>query len=241
MNKSLSITIILIFSICSVNNSLKAQTQTLTFENEETGDIIYHDSKLILYTDITRDSISDNRKLAMIETDSVVTSESKSGKKYQASKYIIGESAYGLKKGQTMYQNTMGGINTFGFGISDNFTLNLSTEIFSLLSGQAALFQINPKFTFGKDDDNIRFGIGSNLFLGFIEDEVGTLGTTYGLITIGSEYKNLTAGVGIAYSFNDEISGDSPAIFQLGGTLYNGAPLTPLMAQADPPKNQKLE
>jgi|GEM_PF-4492462 len=134
---------------------------------------------------------------------------------YQATKYIIGETAFALEKGKVMYQNIMGGINTVGIGITDNFTLNLTTEMFSLLTGEIFLLNINPKYTI-KLGQNSRVAIGHNLGLGFTSDDIEAIGTTYVVSTFGSEYKNLSVGIGLPYS--TEIGYIDVPLFQFGGT-----------------------
>lgn len=152
------------------------------------------------------------KEVLVHEVDSVATTNTK---QHQSSRYLIGESAFGVKKGKTMYQNIMGGLNTFGFGVSDKLTINLTTEVFSLLSGSFFVLNINPKYTFGNSEDKIRFGIGQNAIVAFESGDVVGGGTSYGVVTLGSEYKNITAGVGFAYSFENGY-GDI-AVLQLSG------------------------
>jgi len=221
MRETISITIILALYLFSISN---IHAQTVPKENNKNNSIFLK-YNLLESQSIEHDSLSKQTTLAtisQIESNNTKTNEtyqetSEDHIKHQTSKYLIGETAFGLKKSQKLYQNILGVINTIGFGISDNFTLNLSTELYSLFAAGIGIFLINPKFTFGGEDDKIRFGIGANIGIGISEFGFGSGGTFYGLTTIGTAKKNFTLGAGFIYDTEHGIQ--SNPLFQIGATL----------------------
>ncbi|NNE16789.1 MAG: hypothetical protein HKN51_17535 [Saprospiraceae bacterium] len=141
---------------------------------------------------------------------------SDSASSFQTSRYFFNESAYGLKKGQKMYQNIMGLINTYSYGFSDNFTFNFSTEFVSLFEGRAPIILLSPKYTFQTKKSNIRLGLGANYAFSFSGGE-SAVGSLYGLMTIGKPNNNLTLGIGYLYSTDDGFEGEP--IFQVSASL----------------------
>jgi len=130
------------------------------------------------------------------------------------SKYYLGESAIGLKKGEAYYQNIGILFNFFSYGVSDNFSIGGGFESVSLFTGRVPIFFVNPKITFHTANDLIHFGVGS--FIGFsVQDPNGIGGASYGNITIGDKNNNLTFGVGLPFASEIGLS-DNP-IIQIAG------------------------
>lgn len=75
-----------------------------------------------------------------------------------ATRYLFSPSAFSLKAGESYYQNTYLILNSFHYGITDNFTLGGGFEILSLFSG-SPIFYITPKLTF-PISDKLRGGGG---------------------------------------------------------------------------------
>ncbi len=130
------------------------------------------------------------------------------------SKYYLGESAIGLKKGEAYYQNIMIVGNFFAYGVSDNFSISGGFETVSLFNGRVPVFFVNPKLTFHSSNELIHFGVGT--FAGFsLQDPTGFGGAAYTNVTFGNKNNNLTAGVGIPYASEGGFA-DLP-VFQIAG------------------------
>jgi len=119
-----------------------------------------------------------------------------------STRYIVGPSAFGLKKGEGYYQNMYLFIQSVNVGITKNISIGGGTEIASIIFGgkaplatfltPKASFEINPKLHLGTgvlylntrmggSGDNAHYGIG------------------YGLATVGSRNTNFTFGLGWGY------------------------------------------
>lgn len=116
------------------------------------------------------------------------------------SRYLFSPSAFNLKKGEGYYQNIYGVINSVNYGLSDHFTLGVGTEIISLFSGFPVLM-VTPKFGGYEIGNNLHAGGGA--FLAAAEG--GIFGIGYGMITKGTEDKNITFGLGWAFSSDGDL------------------------------------
>ena len=133
------------------------------------------------------------------------------------SKYVFTEPAYGLKKGEVAYQNILLFLNTFAFGISDNFTISSTIEASTLLSGTALFLIINPKYTFANNAKEVKFGIGSHTILYHEDHDTNLTFSLYGLVTLGSQHTNFTMGIG-TFHYDGGFLEKSPWI-QFGGVV----------------------
>jgi len=121
--------------------------------------------------------------------------------RYSGSHYLFGQSSYGVKKGQAYYENTYLFLNSFTYGVTDNFSIGAGFEVASILFGeQFPLTFITPKFSipFNKG----AFSLGTPL--AFVPDGNGGVdagGLLSAAVTFGSLRDNFTLGVGMAYTF----------------------------------------
>ncbi|WP_242922780.1 hypothetical protein [Pontibacter liquoris] len=115
-----------------------------------------------------------------------------------ATRYLFGPSAFSLRKGEMYYQNTYLTVNSFNYGITDNFTLGGGFELISTVTGTPVFF-LTPKYTFPVSE-KLRAGAGI-LYLNAanIEEEFSGLGVGYGIVTYGSTDNNATLGLGYGY------------------------------------------
>ncbi|NNE16790.1 MAG: hypothetical protein HKN51_17540 [Saprospiraceae bacterium] len=173
------------------------------------------------------DSLSQDYKTSLIDeekkaspeislTASHFSSDVKPTPKTQSSRYLFSESAYGLKEGQHMYQNILGVLNSYSYGFSDNFTFNFSTELANIIAGRFPIVLLSPKYTFGSEQSNVRYGLGVNYAFS-ISDDNEAIGSVYGLMTIGKPYNNITIGLGYLYDTDDGF--DDRPYFQLSTSL----------------------
>lgn len=129
----------------------------------------------------------------------------------------LSETGFGLRKGEVYYQNVLLFGQKFGFGLSDNFSINGGFELASpIFDGSAPAVLIAPKFTFNDVRSSIQFGVGANfVFLSNISS-TSYVGSIYGIATFGDVNSNVTVGLGWGY---DEFEiGDEP-VLQLSGFL----------------------
>ena len=121
------------------------------------------------------------------------------------SRYLFSPSAFNLKKGEGYYQNTNLLLNTFNYGITDNFSMGFGFEFLSTLAYVAGLMNpsyfLIPKYS-TQVSENIRLGVG--LLYGNIHF-MGGFGVGYGLVTYGNPEHNATLGLGFGM-FDREFS-----------------------------------
>ncbi len=115
-------------------------------------------------------------------------------------RYLFSPSAFNLKKGEGYFQNIYGTANSINYGITDHFTLGAGTELISLFSCFPILVA-TPKF--GGYDIGTKLKAGGGALLALTEE--GVLGIGYGIVTQGTEDKNITVGLGWAFSSEGDL------------------------------------
>jgi hypothetical protein len=116
----------------------------------------------------------------------------------QSSRYFWAPNGYGLKAGESYYQNIWVLYNQFSFGITDNFSLGAGVVPLFLLTSDVTPVWLVPKFSFPLIKDKVNLGTGA--FLGtLIGENSGIFGLLYGTTTFGSRDKNMS--IGLAYGF----------------------------------------
>lgn len=119
-----------------------------------------------------------------------------------SSRYLFGPSAFSLRKGEAYYQNTYLVLNSFNYGLTDNFTIGGGFELISTFSGEPTFF-ITPKYTF-KLADKWRAGAGALYLTSTLADDgFSGLGVGYGIVTYGNTDNNATLGLGYGYVDGD--------------------------------------
>ncbi len=131
------------------------------------------------------------------------------------SKYYLGESAIGLKKGEGHYQNILIVGNFFSYGFSDNFSVTGGFESASLFGGRFPVLFINPKFTLHNANDKLHFGVGSFTSLYIDGSDNLLFGAAYTNVTLGDKNNNVTMGVGLPWAKDGGIA--NLPIFQIAG------------------------
>lgn len=117
----------------------------------------------------------------------------------QSSRYFWAPNGYGLKKGESYYQNIWVFYNQYSGGVSNNFSLGVGMLPLFLLGGTATPVWVIPKFSIPVVKD--RFNIGTGALVGSIIGEGSSelFGLLFGTATFGSRDKNLS--IGAAYGF----------------------------------------
>lgn len=125
------------------------------------------------------------------------------------SRYLFAPSAFNLKKGEGYYQNTYLFINSFNYGITDNFSMGLGFEFLSTFGSLGngsfdPIFFVTPKYS-TQVSENMRVGVG--VLVGKITDNIGGFGVSYGLVTYGNPEHNATLGLGFGL-FDGQLRSD---------------------------------
>lgn len=128
---------------------------------------------------------------------------------HNSTRYFIYPSGYGLKKGQSYYENVWIFWNSYAVGVSDNFTFSASSEIASLLfASQFPTLFLNGKFSIPFNEDKGAFGINLS-FITIPGDDFQSYTFLSGSLTAGSRNHNVTLGMGggfhVANGITDEV------------------------------------
>ena len=135
---------------------------------------------------------------------------------YSGSHYLFGPSAFTLEKGEKYYENTYLFVNSFSFGLSDNFSLTAGFEALSPFIGFFPGVYVLPKYSIPFKGG--AFAISTPLFFYPVSGE--GIGVVQGVLTIGELDKNLTVAGGIGFNFgNSNTTNDMSYIFNVSGTI----------------------
>ncbi len=170
--------------------------------NEYLGTIVAEDEvKIILRTQNLGEITlfrSDIVRISGMETGKTVNGAFWSSNP-QATRYYWIPNGYGLKKGESYYQNVWIFFNQVATGITDNFSIGGGVVPLFLFAGAQTPVWITPKVSFPVVKDKINLGAGA-LAGTVVGLDDGGFGMLYGLSTFGSRDKNLTVGLGWAFA-----------------------------------------
>ena len=111
-------------------------------------------------------------------------------------KTVYWPTAFALKKGEHYYQNLYLIWNEFHFGVTDKLSFGMSFEIASLLFGETLpVFSLSSKYS-EPINDKLYVGVGVWTTFAYDFDDYEGLGVIYGLVSYGTEYNNVTIGMG---------------------------------------------
>ena len=116
----------------------------------------------------------------------------------QSARYYFSPNGYGLKKGESYYQNIWVFYNQFSVGLTDHFSLGFGMIPLFLFNGTATPVWITPKFSVPIVKEKVNIGVGA--LMGFVVGESTGFGITYATATFGPHDKNLSVGLGYAYA-----------------------------------------
>ena len=222
MRKSISHKIfiiqILFFAIFSLTNKTQLSGQELqeviikTVTGEElTGTIKSStDSTLILVIKDVGELIINKSNIVSIEN--IQPSEIKYDKRgfpideYNSNRYLANPSGYGLRRGQSYYENIYVFFNSFGFGVTDNFTISIGAEIATLLfGGNSPLLYVSPRFSFPFSSETGAFSAGA-IFFTLPDEDFDGFGIAQGAITLGGRNNNVNFGFGVGFSTENDFN-----------------------------------
>lgn len=138
----------------------------------------------------------------------------------QATRYFWQPNGYGLNQGEGYYQNVWILLNQVSVGITENFSMGLGLVPLFFFGGTSTPVWITPKFSIPVVKEKFNLGAGALLGTVLGEGEAG-FGVLYGISTFGSRDKNLSIGLGWAYTGEGGLA-NTPTI-SLGGMIRTGA------------------
>lgn len=128
----------------------------------------------------------------------------------QATRYFFQPNGYGLKKGESYYQNIWVLFNQVSVGVTDNFSIGLGmVPTFLVGETEGMPVWVTPKFSFPMVDDKVNLGLGV-IYAGALGSGEGGVGIAYSVSTFGTKDKNFSFGLG--YGFSDGRLADAPTI-----------------------------
>jgi len=128
---------------------------------------------------------------------------------HNSTKYLLFPSGYGLKKGQSYYENIWVFWNSYAYGVTDNITLSVSTELASILFGlNFPLAFLNAKYSIPFKNDSGAFGVNLS-YLTVPQSNFTSFSFLTGSLTLGGRNSNFTIGTGAGFrienGFFDEV------------------------------------
>jgi hypothetical protein len=201
----LFLVVILVNSIEGYSQNLNDSTRIHRIEmkdgNAFTGVIISEDSLILVLKTENLGEIKIHKVDIMSRTE--ISKIKKVDGRYwlpnpQSARYFWAPNGYGLKKGESYYQNIWVLYNQMSFGLTNNFSIGAGTVPLFLFSSEFTPIWIVPKFSFPIVEN--KFNVGTGAFLGTVVGaETGIFGLLYGTTTFGSRDKNVS--LGLAYGF----------------------------------------
>lgn len=119
---------------------------------------------------------------------------------YSASHYLMTQSGFGLKKGESYYENIYIWLNSYTVGVTDNFSLSVGAEIFSLLFSRFPVMFFTPKVSVPFKGG--AFSVSTTLVT-VPQEDFESAGFLQGAVTFGDYRNNFTVGAGMGYTFSD--------------------------------------
>ncbi|MEN8249813.1 MAG: hypothetical protein ABFS32_12850 [Bacteroidota bacterium] len=172
------------------------------------GKILEIDNEEVVFNNETLGTITLKRSVIveMVQiVDSVVTKETMWYRDLQSARYFFAPNGYGLKTGESYYQNTMVIVNQFSGAITDNFSIGAGIVPLFLLGGATPVW-ITPKLSIPVVKDKVNLGVGS--MIGYVVGESwgSSFGVVYGSSTFGKLDKNLTIGAGWVFADGETLN-----------------------------------
>lgn len=122
---------------------------------------------------------------------------------YNSTRYLINPTGYGLKKGQSYYENIYLFLNSYTYGITDNISVTGGAEIASILFGpQIPLLFGSVKFSKPFGNQKGAFGVNTT-FIVLPQQSFASVALVSGSVTFGSRNNNVSVGTGFGISLED--------------------------------------
>ena len=212
MKNNFTIHILFLFFVCLVNSPLLAQKKTepaksvmveMRDGNNIMGTLKGRQGDTVTIESATLGTLSLNIKNIKSIT-ALDAQQLKNGVYWfdnpHATRGFFAPTGFNLRKGEGYYNNVLFAINSAAYGFTDNFTVGVGADVFTLLSGNLpALLYITPKFSF-RGGENFTYGVGVLVgSFGFNTDRA-TAGILYGVGTLGNRDNNFSAALGYGFA-----------------------------------------
>ncbi|MGC8803703.1 MAG: hypothetical protein ACP5PS_08035, partial [Bacteroidales bacterium] len=169
------------------------------------GHILQQDSlQVVMQTSVLSRLEIPRTKIKRLEE--INTSQLKKGEYWfdnpHSSRYLIGPSAFNLKKGEGYYQNTWIFLNSFNVGLTNHISIGGGLEFLSTFGSLTQgdfrpIFFLTPKVSFQVSE---RFHAGGGILYIHVPNNDANGGICYGMATYGNTNSNITAGLGWFFS-----------------------------------------
>ena len=213
MKNNFTAPILFLFFMCLINSSLLAQkktepTKTVMVEmrdgNSVMGTLKGRQGDMVTVESATLGVL--NLNIKNIKSITTLDAQQLKNGVYwfdnpHATRGFFAPTGFNLRKGEGYYNNVLFAINSAAYGFTDNFTVGVGADVFTLLSGSLpALLYITPKLSF-KGGKNFTYGVGILAGSFGFNTERATAGILYGVGTLGNRDNNFSAALG--YGFAD--------------------------------------
>ena len=142
---------------------------------------------------------------------------------------LVAPTGYGLREGEGYYQNYMIFLHQFNYGITDHFSIGISTELVSLLSGGndfgGPSYAVIPKLSLVASENAINVGVAGVVAGVAFTGNTVDFGGLYGVVTLGPPDRFFNFGLG--FGVTESTIGPNPLV-TIGGLyrLGNGVAIT---------------
>ncbi len=139
-----------------------------------------------------------------------------------APRYFVGPSAYGLRKGEGVYENSELFFSQVSYGFSDHFSLGVGFAPFFILYDGPFPVWVTPKFSIPVIPNKFNVALGGfighefNTYYFDSDNPDGSLNAAFCTFTYGSRDANVSASFGLNFSGSQW---NKRAIFSLAGTV----------------------
>jgi len=141
---------------------------------------------------------------------------------------LISSNGYGLKKGEGYYQNAYLLYNSFGYGITDNLSVNIGLVPLGILfDDDNSIFTLSPKLNIPIEETDFHIGLGSTLLMVLNFGGTEIAGAVYGIGTYGTTDDHISGGLG--FRFDDSGLVQDPLIIISG--QYRGGKKMSLVSE----------
>ncbi len=182
------------------------------------GEIISMDKEKVVLQSEALGTITLHQKF-IVKIEQVVGAEVAEGdvwyRNLQSARYFFAPNGYGLKKGESYYQNIWVFYNQYSVGITDRFSIGVGMVPLFFFNFAPTPIWITPKFSIPLAEDRINLGVGA--LVGYVIGVEGApFGITFASVTFGPHDKNVSIGLGYAFAGGNFAS--APVI-NIGGLL----------------------
>ncbi len=202
--------VMLVLSWCRQANGQAPSADTLRWVNVETKDGNKYMGKLISRDTATLVVITQSVGAVRVKQSEVVRldylepeklrSDGYWGENCQATRNFWAPTAYGLRAGESYYQNVWVLFNQFSYGITGNFSMGIGFVPTFLFGTSNIPMWATPKVSIPITANKLNVGVGAMIGTTRLSEKGNGFGIVYGVTTIGSRDNNVSIGFGYGYT-----------------------------------------